>query len=427
MAKVIVTAIGSAGDVHPLLGVARALALRGHDVVFCTHPPFAAAARRCGFTFVPVGTAAEYEAAMANPALWDPRTSFRTLWQVIAPVLRPHYDTLRTLTDRDTVLVGTLWAFSARFMQELHGTPYVSVQVSPSTLLSAHVPPTHPRLTIPARWPLPVKAALMTLIERQVLDRVCGPALNAVRRDLGLAPARRVLGRWLHSTDGVLCLFPDWFAPAQRDWPAGVLQSGFPLFNDIATPDDDRALDAFLAAGEPPVVFTAGSTRVDHAAYARTVAGALHATGARGILLSPHDVAPGGDRLLVRRFVPMRTLLPRCRALVHHGGIGTAALAFEAGIPQVVTPFAHDQFDNAQRVAASGAGVRVDGAVDGVRLGAALARVLDEPEFSVHAERTRALIHAAPDGCETAADYIERFAPNHERAISRPVVAMAGT
>ena len=78
-------------------------------------------------------------------------------------------------------------AFSARFMQELHGTPYVSVQVSPSTLLSAHAPPTHPRLTIPARWPLPVKAALMTLIERQVLDRACGPALNAVR---ARAPAR---------------------------------------------------------------------------------------------------------------------------------------------------------------------------------------------------------------------------------------------
>ncbi|WP_205189219.1 glycosyltransferase, partial [Burkholderia sp. LMG 13014] len=158
MAKMIVTAIGSAGDVHPLLGVARTLAARGHDVVFCTHAPFEAAVRRCGFAFVPIGTAAEYEAAMANPALWDARTSFRTLWQVIAPTLRPHYDALRALTDGDTVLVGTLWAFSARFMQELHGTPYVSVQVSPSTLLSAHAPPTHPRLTIPARWPLPVKA-----------------------------------------------------------------------------------------------------------------------------------------------------------------------------------------------------------------------------------------------------------------------------
>ncbi|AIO36669.1 hypothetical protein DM39_5525 [Burkholderia cenocepacia] len=420
------TAIGSAGDVHPLLGVARALAARGHELVFCTHPPFEPAVRRCGFAFVPVGTAAEYEAAMANPALWNPRTSFRTLWQVIAPVLRPHYDALHALTDADTVLVGTLWAFSARFMQELHGTPYVSVQVSPSTLLSAHAPPTHKRLTIPARWPLPLKSALMTLIERQVLDRVCGPALNAARAALGLPPARRVLGRWLHSTDGVLCLFPDWFAPPQRDWPSNHRQSGFPLFNDIATSDDDAELDAFLAAGEPPVVFTAGSTRVDHAAYARAVSDALRATGARGLLLTPDAAAAGTDRLLARRFVPMRTLLPRCRALVHHGGIGTAALAFEAGIAQVVTPFAHDQFDNAQRVAASGCGVRVDGPVDGVRLGAALARVLGDPAFASRAAHVRARLAAEPDGCEAAADFIERFVPARGRAPAPADTATAG-
>ncbi|BEH44884.1 hypothetical protein BpKM391_48870 [Burkholderia pseudomallei] len=154
MAKVIVTAIGSAGDVHPLLGVSRALAARGHDVVFCTHAPFEAAVRASGFAFVPVGTAEAYAQAMADPALWDPRTSFRTLWRVIAPVLRPHFDTLRALSDADTVLVGTLWAFSARLMQERFGARYVSVQVSPSTLLSAHAPPTHKRLTIPkdCRW-----------------------------------------------------------------------------------------------------------------------------------------------------------------------------------------------------------------------------------------------------------------------------------
>ncbi|MBF3542249.1 glycosyltransferase, partial [Burkholderia pseudomallei] len=282
MAKVIVTAIGSAGDVHPLLGVSRALAARGHDVVFCTHAPFEAAVRASGFAFVPVGTAEAYAQAMADPALWDPRTSFRTLWRVIAPVLRPHFDTLRALSDADTVLVGTLWAFSARLMQERFGARYVSVQVSPSTLLSAHAPPTHKRLTIPKGLPLAVKAGLMTLIERQVLDRVCGPELNAARRALGLAPARRILGRWLHSTDGVLCLFPSWFAPAQPDWPANHLQSGFALFNDVGPVPADAELDAFVASGEAPVVFTAGSTLVDGRAYERAVTQVLRATGVRG-------------------------------------------------------------------------------------------------------------------------------------------------
>ncbi|CAJ5905185.1 rhamnosyltransferase I, subunit B [Burkholderia pseudomallei] len=402
---------------------------RGHDVVFCTHAPFEAAVRASGFAFVPVGTAEAYAQAMADPALWDPRTSFRTLWRVIAPVLRPHFDTLRALSDADTVLVGTLWAFSARLMQERFGARYVSVQVSPSTLLSAHAPPTHKRLTIPKGLPLAVKAGLMTLIERQVLDRVCGPELNAARRALGLAPARRILGRWLHSTDGVLCLFPPWFAPAQPDWPANHLQSGFALFNDVGPVPADAELDAFVASGEAPVVFTAGSTLVDGRAYERAVTQVLRATGVRGILLAPDAPAASdgttgprertaettaranGAALLKRRYVPLAALLPRCRALVHHGGIGTASLAYAAGVPQVVTPFAHDQFDNAQRVAASGCGVRLDAPVRGEPLARALARVLGDAAMAARCAEVRARMAAQPDGCDEAARFIERFAP----------------
>ncbi|WP_322069098.1 glycosyltransferase [Paraburkholderia bannensis] len=419
MAQIIITAIGSAGDVHPLLGVGRTLATRGHRVVFCTHPPFEAAVQREGFAFVPIGRAEDYAAALANPALWHPRTSFKTLWALIAPVLQPHYEALDALRGPDTVLVGTLWAFSARLLQERHGTPYVSVQVSPSTLLSAHAPPAHKRLTIPRGLPLPLKAALMTLIERGVLDAVCGPHLNALRAALALPPATRILGRWLHSTDGVLCLFPDWFAAPQPDWPAQLRQSGFPLFNDLDDGQPDAELEAFLAAGEPPVVFTAGSTLVDSAHYARAVLHALRATGARGLLLgaeaAPDDAQRGRDmprqRLLQRRYVPMRALLPRCRALVHHGGIGTASLAFEAGIPQLVTPFAHDQFDNAQRVADAGCGVRLDAPIKDAALAHALARVLHDPRIATRCAQLRAKLAASRDGCADAASFIERFIP----------------
>src|SRR6202012_1799180 len=57
-----------------------------------------------------------------------------------------------------------------------------------------------------------------------------------------------------------------------------------------------------------------------------------------------------------RAYVPLRALLPRCAALVHHGGIGTTAEALRAGVPQVIVPLAFDQFDNAARVRALGAG-----------------------------------------------------------------------
>lgn len=55
--------------------------------------------------------------------------------------------------------------------------------------------------------------------------------------------------------------------------------------------------------------------------------------------------------------MPFGVLLPHVHALVHAGGVGTAALAFASGTPQLVTPMYHDQFDNADRVERLGAGM----------------------------------------------------------------------
>jgi rhamnosyltransferase subunit B len=349
---------------------------------------------------------------MSNPALWDPRTSFKTLWNLIAPSIRPHFDALAALTTPDTVLVGSLWAFAARLMQEVHGTPYVSVQVSPSTLLSASAPPTHKRLTVPMWLPRAVRAKCLALIETSVLDKACGPALNNVRATLGLPPASRILGQWLHSPDGVLCLFPDWFAPAQPDWPRYHFMAGFPLFNDVSTPAIDNELRSFLASGARPVVFTPGSTQIDQRAYFDAVDDAVRRTGVRAIVLSREARArwPGDSNLLARDYVPMSTLLPHCAAIVHHGGIGTAALAFAAGIPQVVTPFAHDQFDNAQRVAKSGCGLRIDGPASGRALAAAIKRVTTDPQVARYCAHSRRLLDRSPSACDMAARYIEDVA-----------------
>ena len=54
--------------------------------------------------------------------------------------------------------------------------------------------------------------------------------------------------------------------------------------------------------------------------------------------------------------MPFSQLLPHASALVHHGGIGSCAQAFAAGIPQLIMPMAYDQLDNATRVQQLGAG-----------------------------------------------------------------------
>ena len=114
-------------------------------------------------------------------------------------------------------------------------------------------------------------------------------------------------------------------------------------------------LNSSSGAGSPPIVFTPGSRDVPPrpGVFSRQ-RGSLHKRlNRRGILLTRHaEQIPANLPATVRHFAyaPFSQLLPKAAALVHHGGIGSSAQAMAAGCRQLVTPFAHDQFDNADRV-----------------------------------------------------------------------------
>ena len=55
-------------------------------------------------------------------------------------------------------------------------------------------------------------------------------------------------------------------------------------------------------------------------------------------------------------YLPFSEVLPRAAMLVYHGGIGTLAQTIKAGIPHLVVPNGHDQFDNAFRIEGLGLG-----------------------------------------------------------------------
>lgn len=107
----------------------------------------------------------------------------------------------------------------------------------------------------------------------------------------------------------------------------------------------------------------------------------------------PADAAELGElpsqvRLLEN--FPLQQLLPGCSAVIHHGGAGAVMTALAAGVPQLVVPHAMDQFTNAERVAACGAGLGIRGyeiTVDGVR--DAVLRLLREESFAACARRLR--------------------------------------
>ncbi len=413
--RVIMIAIGSAGDVFPFIGLGAALTLRGHQVTLCSMPAFQRTIEAQGLDFVPLCDEATYNAAMGDPRLWDPKTSFTVLWQAIAGLLEPVYDYVSAQNNDNMVVVGSLWALGARIAHEEYGFPYLSVQVSPSTLLSAHLPPVHPTFNVSPRLPLTLRKLLWRGIEYLSLDRTCAPHINALRRKRGLpGTVKNIFSQWMHSPQGVICLFPEWFAPVQQDWPQPLHMAGFPLF-DGGTLGLDEQTRGFLDAGAAPIVFTQGSTEHFDQQFYRFALEALHRIGARGIFLT-------GDRPIIsdlppnviqRPFLPMSSLLPRAAGLVHPGGIGAMSLALAAGIPQIVLPIAHDQFDNAERLVRMGCGIRLDLPLDRQDLQGAIATLLHDTRLDKACLRASSLMPADAASCETAVKAIEQCHARH--------------
>lgn len=352
---VIVIGLGSAGDVHPHIGLALALQRRGHRVLLVAPSVFRPLAERTGLEFAGLLSDEEWHAALHDPNLWHPFRSFPVVARrLILPAIRPVYDIIRTRREPGrTVVAASGLAFGARIAQEKLGIPLATVHLQPIMLRSVVRPVCFGFPDIIAHLPPLLRRRYLRAADRWIIDPLLAGETNAFRAELGLPPVRCLMDRWFHSPQLTIGLFPDWFAPPPPDWPPNVVLTGFPLWDGSDVRDASSELLEFLAAGEPPVVFTAGSAMTQAARFFRVSAEACCASGRRGLFLTqfPEQLPvplPAGVRHF--DYVPFSAVLPRAAALVHHGGIGTMAQAIAAGIPQLVVPASHDQPDNAVRV-----------------------------------------------------------------------------
>lgn len=362
MRRIILTPIGSTGDVNPFLWIGGVLKDRGHPVSIVANPVYEPLARARGMAFTPIGEAADYDSVVQNPALWHPMRGTPFVLRMAGEATRPMFEAIVAAIDREAeppLLISPSLAFGARLAHEKLGIPLVTVQLQPSACLSAH------DLSTPAagwgflpRLPLALRRAMIALI-RLRMDLEVSPGVRRACKWVGVSPPANAFRDWWQSNERILCLFPEWFGPPQPDWPAGSACIGFPLFDQSDHSALAPELEAFLAAGPAPVLFTAGSAMAHCGDFFRTAAEVCTRLGIRGIFATrfvdtlPPELPP---EIHVASYAPFSLVLPRCAAIVHHGGVGTVSQALAAGIPQLIAPLAHDQPDNAARVRRLGAG-----------------------------------------------------------------------
>lgn len=360
--RVILVTLGSAGDVHPMVGLGLALSRQGHEVIVAANGHFRENVEEEGMEFVELGKVEHLDRLSANPDVWNPHKGLKLLFrEVYLPVVRPVYELIEERGDGKTVVASSIFMFGARIAHEKLGIPLVTIQLQPAAFWSVMEPAAMPGLSFIPMLPLFLRRIVLGALDG-LFDRVIGSEVNAVRATLGLGPVRHVLSRWALSPQRVLGLFPEWYAPPAPDWPRQTRLTGFTGFDrgrGYVMPDRVRE---FLDAGDPPVVFTPGTAMQHGERFFGAAVEASTILGRRAMLLTMHEGhLPENlpDGVAHFDYLPFSSVLPRAAALVHHGGIGTVAQALAAGIPQLLMPMNYDQPDNAARLERLGVGAWV--------------------------------------------------------------------
>ena len=384
---------GSRGDIEPLAALALQLRELGAEVRMCAPPDeeFAALLDRVGVTLIPLGPSTRsIVTAKVRPSPFE----------LAAELVAARFEVLPVAAEGCDVMVATgLMPAGARSVADKLGIRYVLTAFHLYSLPSRHFRPG----MRPGKPSSPDETDLAVLWKEDAerVNVMYGEPENRLRAEIGLPPIANTrdyafTDRPFLAADPILC-------PSDGMTDLDLVQTGaWILPDDRPLPDD---LEAFLAAGDPPVYAGFGSAAMSVSPdLGPVVIEAIRAQGRRVLLgrgwanLSLIDDA---DDCFAVGEINQQALFRRAAAVVHHGGAGTTHTAAVAGVPQAVVPQFADQNYWAGRVADLGIGTAHGGPYPTVEsLSATLGAAL-RPETSDRARTVAATIRT--DGAAVAA------------------------
>ncbi len=421
--KVLLTAIGSSGDINPSIAIGRALQARGQHVTLLVNPYFQQQIERVGLGFAALGSADELRrleksVLKRNPAKWD---GWRELVLPSVPRVVEALDR-RLSDDRPDLVIYHPLTIGARWVCERHGVRHALAALSPLVWMSREDGGVYSRMGLrdtPPRWLSRLLLGAAKYVLRWKADR----ELNPIRRRFGFSPGRDLFFDHVFNCDLNLGMWSPMMRGSMPDDPPNGHICGFPWFDRgrREQPADDE-LERFLHNGEPPIIFTMGSSLpAAMKTFYESAAEACRKLGRRGLLLAGdsadalRDLTP---EIMAVRYAPHSSVFPHGRAIVHHGGAGTMSQALRAGKPSVIIPIVSDQFDHAARLKRMGVALTLaqrraglGGKITAERLAALLRRVLEDSEMNRRAEGIGAKLRRE-DGTERAAELIEGLSGN---------------
>ena len=417
--RIVLSNIGTFGDINPLIAIALELKNRGHVPVMAVPAVFEPKILPLGLEFHAVRPDIDPNNTLMAEMIYDVRKGTeRGLREFLFPALRETYADLldaATKPERaDLLLLGEL-NYAGPLVAEVTGIKWASYVLAPLSFFSAFDPPVLPMYPRLARADKTVPG-LGRVIKRlaRFVSRKWPQPIYDLRAELGLKRGRNPLFDAKHSPYLVLALFSKVLGREQKDWPENTKITGFCYYDsDAGNGALAPHLEEFLAAGPAPLVFTLGSAAVLAAGrFYEFSAKAAMKLGVRAVLLigsdprnRPQQALP--ETICVAEYAPYSKLLPRAALVVHQGGVGTTAQCLRAGKPMLIQPYSHDQPDNARRMRRlKVAQVIQRGSYTPLRVARKLKAMLAEPLFARRAQSVaQQLSHE--DGVKAACDALE--------------------
>jgi UDP:flavonoid glycosyltransferase YjiC (YdhE family) len=355
--RIILNTFGSFGDIHPYMSLAMELQRRDHKPAIATMEIYREKIQGAGLEFFPVRPdipqPKEQDPELIEKIM-EPRTGPRFLMEeLVFPAVRDSYEDLLKAVAGADLLVTHPAAPAGPLVGRKTGITWISTVLAPLSFFSAYDPP------VPPFWPWVRKVNLlgpriMKVVLGKLKNRYKAKPVVDLREELKLEDAGNPMFEGQHSPFLVLALFSEVLARPQPDWPPQTEVTGFCFYDGNRETTVPPELIRFLENGEPPIVFTLGSSAVWVARdfFTESIEAAKR-LGRRAVLLigdernQPRSLPEG---IIALDYVPYQSLLPHACAVVHHGGVGTTSQGLLSGAPSLIVPFAFDQSDNAEHV-----------------------------------------------------------------------------
>jgi rhamnosyltransferase subunit B len=393
MSRILLTTIGSLGDLHPQIALALELRKRGHDIVFATMKEYGTIIEPLGFEFHPMrpdGTPINNPEEIAKMTDLKTGSEYVVRKWLLPNLCDTYTDLLDSAKDVDFIVAGDI-VYAAPLVAEKLKIPWASLALAPVAFFSAYDPSVIPLLPFLVRLRglgTPLNQVIIQLLKTVTKSWI--DPIHQLRTELGLSQINYNPLVDKSSACLVLAMFSSVLAKPQPDWDKNTVLTGFTFYEgDLNEGELTPELQRFLDIGKPPIVFTLGSAAVmvPGTFYQESIR-AVRQLNRRAVLLIGKNTPPDNlsEDIIAIDYVPYSQIFPHACAIVHQGGIGTTAQALRAGRPTLVMPYSYDQPDNAARVERLGTSRTISRKqYSAVRVARELHELLDNPKYAAKA------------------------------------------